>query len=189
MAAVAPIAQRQVAQPLPEAQVSSFTQEKITRLALKALALLGEVARIFLCAYILTGGISLWHIFTVLGLSAALTKCWDVAKNIVDLNDPNEVRELGRDFPGLSITDMLERYPIETILRHNLVHLDTLRCRFATGSKTEPEFAKLRPHADALLAATVITPAMHQFLQANDLLGLRQLMPNNSIDLARMFQA
>lgn len=69
-------------------------------MALRTLAVLSEIERVFLCAYILTGGISLWHIFTVLGVSALLNKCWAAAKNIIDLKDPKEVDELRISRPG-----------------------------------------------------------------------------------------
>ncbi len=186
----AAIGQRPIApvQEIPAAPASNFSKEKVTRLALRALALIGEVARVFLCAYILTGGISLWHIFIVLGVSAAINKCWNSAKEIVDLKDPEEVKELSRTFPGLNIGKMLEKYPLETILRLDLVRLDTLRVRFATGCDEESRFPVLKQHADSLLRDQVITPEMHRLLVAGDMAGLKRMMPNNTVDLARMFQ-
>lgn len=186
----AAIGQRPIApvQEIPAAPASNFSKEKITRLALRALALIGEVARVFLCAYILTGGISLWHIFTVLGLGAAINKCWNAAKEIVDLKDPEEVKELSQTFPGLNIGEMLEKYPIDTILRLDLVRLDTLRVRFATVCDDASKFPVLKQNADALLRAQVITLEMHRLLAAGDMAGLKQIMPNNFVDLARMFR-
>src|SRR5579872_7388481 len=146
--AVAPVGGRPVDQPLPTEPVSNFTKEKVTRLALRILAVAFEAARIFLCAYILTGGIPLWHIFTVLGVSALINKCWNSASAIVDFKDPEEVKELWKNFPGLDMAEMLEKYPIETIRRYDLVSIDTLRCRFATCCDRPSKFPVLRQHAD-----------------------------------------
>lgn len=185
---VAPLEQRPIAPVLALPEPSYFTCEKVTRMALRILASLCDIARLFLCAYILTGGISLWHIFTVLGISVLSDKCWTAAKEIIDLKDPGEVEELRKEFRQLDMSKMLEKYPVDTIIRLNLVRLDDLRVNFAMSCHWPTRFPILRQHADALLAARIITQEMHRLLMANDRKGLEQMLPNNTIALERMFQ-
>lgn len=181
--------QRPIAPALAASEPSNFTREKVTRVALRLLASFCDIARVFLCAYILTGGISLWHIFTVLGISVLSDKCWTAAKEIIDLKDPEEVKELRKNFRNLSIAEMLKKYSVDTIIRLDLVPLDDLRINFAISCGWPTRFPILRQNGDALLAARVITLEMHRLLMANDLEGLKQMIPNNRPALERMFQA
>jgi len=183
-----PIPQIEQARP---AEASSFSKEKITRIALRVLSLLAMSGVILLGAHVIVGTISALHLLSMLALYLVLSKASTKAGEIVDLNDPEELKSLKVHFCGNDITEMLNRYSLDTIFRYNLVPLDLLRVRCCVNlldRKYHP-LPVLKKNADGLLQHKIITPEIYRALVADNGAELNRLVPGNRIDLGRMFAA
>ena len=183
-----PIYQKELGAPVEHS--SFFSVAKITRLALRILSLVMVGSVIYIGAHIIVGNISLWYLSCVIGLLVLRSIVSGVANSIVDFNDPAEVKLLQEGFAARSMTEMLKKYPLETIIRHNIVSLNLLRgrcCVNLLARKYQP-LPVLRRNADGLLKYRIITPEIHRALIADNVKDLRRLVPNNSIDLDRMFK-
>lgn len=170
---------------------TSFSQEKITRVVLRTLAVGVLCATVLLSAHILVGNLSIAYIIPALALLRLRVMVLSHANNIHDLTDPRELREMQEKVPGLSMTEMLQKFSVETILRYKLASVDHLRVRCCTdllGRIRGDSVPVLRRHADSLLKQGIITSAVHQALVADDVEALKRLLPNNTVDLGKMFK-
>ncbi len=169
---------------------SFFSVEKITRLVLRILSLFVASAAVFLGSYALIGNMSAKYLFCALGLFTASTMIWAKASEIVDLNDPAELKKLKEGFAGQTMTEMLKKYPLETIIRYDIVSLDCLRTRCCVNllKRKEHPLPTLRQNATELLKHKIITSEICHALKQDDVEKLNELVPNNANDLEKMFQ-
>ncbi|NGX47524.1 MAG: hypothetical protein K1000chlam3_00901 [Chlamydiae bacterium] len=188
---ILPVSQQPISKGIEQERIpvkNSFfliTAEKVSYITLVTLSLFTAITAVFLGTCALLGNLSSWYLFCSLGLVIISRKIWAKANEIVDLNDPDQLKKLKKHFSGKSMTEMLKKYPLQTIIDYNIVSFDLLRERcfinlsWCVNPLHRDPLSILRQNADALFAYKIITKDIQRALKNGNIEELNKLLPND----------